>query len=334
MRRFVLLSLLTAPAWALAGTIQVPDAGASIATLADALAVAQPGDTILLAAGNYGEANTITLSNLVIEGQGTVALLGLAGSCSASQPPLRIENATGVELRNLHLTGGGASQCGGPSSLDGPGSAALVVTDSEVTLQDCQLTAGSEMDALVATDSTLTLGSSTLQGSSGVGYFYYSGNGLLLYFTPTPGREAATLVRSSLDATDSQFTGGRGGTGGYDSRLFGFLRGENGGAGISATESGTITLASCTVTGGKGGARSSVAAGKKEDGGDEKAHVGNSGGTGGCGISGDAAVIVTPGDSTVSGGAAGDGGGTLAVPGDAYCGVSVPSSITGWNEFD
>lgn len=306
MRHTWAIGLFMAAGLAAAATIHVPDTG--ISNLSDALAIAQPGDTILIAAGNYSGAATVTVANLTIEGQGDVLLAGVAGSCSPSLPPIHVENASGVVLRNLTLVGGGRGVCGGPSSIPGPASSALLVENSGLTLEACVLTGGPGSDAVHATDSTISFVDCTATGNHGRDAFIPI---IGPSFVPSQsGGAGVRLVRSHLDAFNSSFTGGKGGAGRFVSILESAMP-SGGGPGIAATDPGSVSLVDCEVTGGTGGNRGTALYGAS--------------GNGGCGVAGYVGLPVTQESSIIVGGAAGEGGGGSA--GEPIC--PAPSSNVG-----
>lgn len=93
----MLLVALAAPP-ALADTLSVP---AQFASIGDALAAAQPGDTISIAAGEYRENLTIGVADVTLKGSGTCILDARAGGTANGAGV--IITATGVTLSHLTL---------------------------------------------------------------------------------------------------------------------------------------------------------------------------------------------------------------------------------------
>lgn len=93
----LLLVALAAPP-ALADTLSVP---AQFASIGDAVAAAQPGDTISIAAGEYRENLTIAVADLTLKGSGLCILDARAGGTANGAGV--IITASGVTLSNLTL---------------------------------------------------------------------------------------------------------------------------------------------------------------------------------------------------------------------------------------
>jgi len=196
-RSLALLAL--APALSLAGTIAVGPAGSGAAfeDIADAIAAAQPGDTILIAPGNYVDATPLVVDkSLTILGQGA-ALTSFQAVAQApwDQPlPLLVTGIgpgekvriAGLALSSLSLPGNPASavvvlDCDGPVVLSGltrsgpeptlpsPG-LVQVRGSSQVFLDGCELDAGKAHDAatpaLLVEDSKVYVNACTLRGAS------------------------------------------------------------------------------------------------------------------------------------------------------------------------
>lgn len=303
-------------------TIFVPDSKAGILTIGDALDVAQEGDTIHLFEGNYFGGETVSISNLIIEGEGAVTISGISGSCSPAIPAIQINHATGVAIRGLTLRGSGSGSCGGPTSPSSDGSVAISILDSEVILKDCKMRASSNFVVVLATDSNLTLercdvlsrdGSSPSSGLTGG----RSG--------PTEGGIGLFVTRTNLQVTESIIVGGKGGDSGilpigFSTKIILiFLLGAKGGSAIKSLEEGTIILNSSTIMGGDGG-----------DGNGTSFSNSLIPGSGGCAVFGDSLISVTSNNSVVQGGTSGL---SLSYPpniNEPYCGVDLSDSETAW----
>ena len=87
--------------------------GQTHATLAAALAVAKPGDTIEIVAGTYRESVKIEIKGLILRGVGGRAHFDCHGLALAEDLGCVLVNATGVTLENLEISGAALPLAGG-----------------------------------------------------------------------------------------------------------------------------------------------------------------------------------------------------------------------------
>jgi len=227
-------------------TLVDPAGGDGTALLAAAITAAAPGDTLLLADGDYvGLGMTYTLKEglriLPAPGAGTPALLRLeihdipvgqtlvlrglslgAPSPILFYPPLHVFDCDGaVWLEDCTLRGGDAVPAPGllPASGQAPAS---VGTGSEVHFRHCTLRGGRGADAVP---------------EAGIPFAGGGGDGLLVD------------ASSEIALHDCQVTGGDGGNG--PTSTF-FLASGRGGDALAID--GDATVAACTATGGAEGA--------------------------------------------------------------------------------
>lgn len=309
--------LLAAPCAVPAGIIDVPDAGAGITTLSDAIAIAQPGDTIRIAAGTYVERNTLAKSNITIEGMGEVVLRSSTIECDPDfAPALAVTGASGVVLLNLRLEGSHGSNCtGGHSAFSSAGTRALTAVESDVLLDSCSISGGFTSDGARFESCSITAIESSFVGSAGRAAFANTGTpGVSI--PATDGGDGLELLNCTTTLDACEVRGGRGGNG-AGSVFFPifFIAAGDGGTGIRCLGADTLELEDSLVRGGDGGGPGS----------------GLVGGAGGCGITGTSGLIFAASGSNVLGGDAFDppGGG----PASPFCGFGV-SSAAQWQHYE
>ncbi len=152
LARVVGLVLLLAPALAGAATVHVPD---DATTIAAALAVAQPGDTVLVACGTYRETDLAMPSGVVLRGETgdpacvviDAAWSGPILSCEAADPATLVE---GLTFTRGYTPGSGTVTClgGAPvfrrcrflENMSGGDGGAFYCRDAAPVLEECEFT--------------------------------------------------------------------------------------------------------------------------------------------------------------------------------------------------
>jgi hypothetical protein len=334
--------LLVFPAVAAASTLHVADPGdgSSGSTLRNEIAVAQPGDTIVIDPGvnpSLTGAEIAIDENLTIMGQGASSTSVSAGNLSRVFNVGSGSPGSMVLIENLTLSGGHSPSGANGGAILNAGN----LTISGSTLMGNSTGSGADGAATppgfpggsggsggsggaISSSGTLTISNSTLQGNStgsgGAGAAGNQGDG-----GPggSGGDGGAVFSSGTMTILASALTGnssGAGGAGGIAGTAAGGPlagAGGPGGSGAAVYNTGTATISSSTLAGNSGGPGGSGGIGGANLGPPGQSANGDPGGIGGSGGSGGAVGNSASGTLTISNstlannsGGSGGGGGT------------------------
>ena len=126
------LACLLAPAAARAATLQVGP-GKTYSKPCDAIAAAQPNDTVAIDPGTYTDTCAIKTAGLTVMGVGGRPKIDLTGGTPSGQKGIYVIDADGVTLQNLELTGATIS------SGSGENGAGVRIEASNLTIRGCYI---------------------------------------------------------------------------------------------------------------------------------------------------------------------------------------------------